>query len=87
MTSHPEAPSPQPAAPSTEKMLSIWFFVGVLILACGVVILGAGIYGFWHPPGTVLSNLHPAFWWGLLMTIFGAFYTLRFRPKKDYPAS
>jgi hypothetical protein len=68
--------------PSTEQSLSIWFFVGALMLACGAVIFCEGIYEFSHPPATVLANLHPAFWWGLLMTLFGSFYTLRFRPSK-----
>ena len=82
MTSHPETPHTAHVDPSTEKRLSIWFFVGVLTLASGAIILGQGIYEFWHPGSTVLANLHPAFWWGLLMTAFGLFYTLRFRPGK-----
>jgi hypothetical protein len=82
MTSQPEAPHPHHVDPSTEQSLSIWFFVGVLMLACGIIILGEGIYEFSHPPATVLAELHPAFWWGLCMTLFGGFYTLRFRPGK-----
>jgi hypothetical protein len=35
-----------------------------------------------QPPHTILANLHPTFWWGVLMTLFGAFYTLNFRPGK-----
>jgi len=31
----------------------------------------------------VLANLHPAFWWGMLMTLFGGFYTFNFRPGKN----
>jgi hypothetical protein len=65
-----------------RQALSIWFFVGILTLAYGIVILLTGIYEFSHPVGTVLANLHPAFWWGILMTLFGAFYTVRFRPGK-----
>jgi hypothetical protein len=79
MTSNPEVPH---VDPSTEKMLSIWFFVGVLMLACGLLIFGQGIYEFSHPGTTVLANLHPAFWWGMVMTLFGGFYTVRFRPGK-----
>jgi hypothetical protein len=74
--------TPHHVDPSTEQSLSIWFFVGVLMLACGVIIFCEGIYEFSHPPATVLANLHPAFWWGLLMTLFGGFYTIRFRPGK-----
>ena len=69
--------------PSTEQALSIWFFVGVLMLASGLIIFGQGIYEFWHPGTTVLANLHPAFWWGMLMVLFGGFYTFNFRPGKD----
>jgi hypothetical protein len=83
MKSPSEAPQPHHVDPSTEQALSIWFFVGVLMLACGLIILGQGIYEFWHPPVTVLAELHPAFWWGMCMTAFGGFYTLRFRPGKD----
>jgi hypothetical protein len=57
MTSHPEVPR---VDPSTERMLSIWFFVGVLMLSCGLLILGQGIYEFSHPGTTVLADLHPA---------------------------
>ncbi|MDR3745811.1 MAG: hypothetical protein P4K80_06740 [Acidobacteriaceae bacterium] len=68
--------------PSTEQSLSIWFFVGILTLFSGLIILGQGVYEFWHPGITVLANLHPAFWWGLLMTLFGGFYSINFRPGK-----
>jgi hypothetical protein len=84
MTTHgPETPHHPHVDPSTEKTLSIWFFVGTLMLSCGLIIFGEGIYEFSHPPATVLAELHPAFWWGMGMTIFGAFYTIRFRPGKD----
>ncbi len=70
--------------PSTDRTLSIWFFVGILTLVYGVVLLGTGIYEFWYPlPATiVLAELHPTFWWGALMTVFGGFYTIRFRPGR-----
>ena len=67
------------------KPLSIWFFVGVLCLVYGLVLLPLGIYQFSHPSETelllpLLLTLHTTFWWGLLMTIFGAFFAIRFRP-------
>jgi hypothetical protein len=77
--------------PSTEQSLSIWFFVGVLMLSCGVLILGQGVWEFSHPavpvaagelPANVLAKYHGAFWWGLAMTLFGGFYTVVFRPGK-----
>jgi len=83
----PEAPHPHHVDPSTEQALSIWFFVGILMLGCGLIIFGQGIYEFSHAPYTdlqtdVLAALHPAFWWGMVMTLFGGFYTIHFRPGK-----
>jgi hypothetical protein len=70
--------------PSTERSLSIWFFVGILCLSYGLVLTVTGIYEFSHPlPDTiVLQNLHATFWWGVLMTVFGSMYTIIFRPGK-----
>ena len=61
--------------------LSIWFFCGILMLAYGLVLVVTGITEIHHPPPTVLAELQPTLWWGVLMTIFGGFYTIRFRPK------
>ena len=63
-------------------MVSIWFFVGVLLLIYGVLILGAGIYGVSHPPNVVLADLHAEIWWGALLIVMGAFYSIRFSPWK-----
>ena len=77
------------AAPGHEgkRVLSIWFFVGVLCLVYGLVLLPLGIYQFRHPSETeqllpLLQTLHTTFWWGLLMTVFGAFFSVRFRPGR-----
>ena len=61
--------------------LSIWFFCGILMLTYGVVLVITGIMEFHHPPPTVLATLHPTLWWGLLIAVFGGFYTVRFWPK------
>ncbi|HUB80262.1 MAG TPA: hypothetical protein VMB03_15770 [Bryobacteraceae bacterium] len=63
-------------------MISIWFFIGVLLLAYGLLILGAGIYGLDHPPNVKLANLHAGIWWGALLTALGLFYTLKFKPGR-----
>ena len=60
----------------------IWFFCGILMLAYGLVLLVQGLVDLHHPPLTVLANLHPTLWWGALLTLFGSFYTVRFRPGK-----
>ena len=70
------------SAPGVKKkmQLSIWFFVGALCLVYGLVLLPTGIYQLSHPPKVVLPELHVTLWWGMLMTAFGAFYTIKFRP-------
>ena len=88
---HPYIPSPggvpHMVAPDAQghhkrEELSIWFFCGILMLAYGIVLLAQGVYEhFGHQPPTVLANLEPTFWWGLLLFLSGAFYTLRFRPR------
>jgi hypothetical protein len=66
-----------------KGLISIWFFIGVLLLAYGIVICAAGIYNFYVPPEhtVVLQNLHAAIWWGAFLIVIGAFYTYRFFPK------
>ena len=44
-------------------MISIWFFIGLLLLLYGVLILGAGIYEYFDPPaahGGACANFMPA---------------------------
>ena len=63
-------------------MISIWFFIGLLLLAYGVLIFGTGVYEWSDPPAVVRPDLHAAVWWGILLTVMGAFYTFRFAPRK-----
>ena len=65
--------------------ISIWFFIGVLLTIYGALIFG---YGLWelathHLANVVLNYLHAPVWWGGLMLIFGLFYSLRFRPRRN----
>ena len=65
-------------------MISIWFFVGALLLIYGVLILGAGLFEFVAPPEhpVVLANLHAGVWWGILLIALGLIYTVRFFPGR-----
>ncbi len=65
--------------------ISIWFFIGVLLVIYGVMILGYGIYELAtnQLANVVLANLHAPVWWGALLLALGVFYTLRFRPGRD----
>ena len=79
---HPLVTHDLSAAPAPSQSLSIWFFCGILMLAYGIVLDITGMLEFNHPPPTVLASLHPTFWWGVFLTLFGLFYTIRFRPGK-----
>jgi hypothetical protein len=65
--------------------ISIWFFIGALLAAYGVLIVGAGIYELANPPEqpVKLAHLRPALWWGTLMVVLGAVYLAKFRPGKE----
>jgi hypothetical protein len=80
---HTHSVSSAATMPTTSKpQLSIWFFVGALCLTYGLVLLPVGIYQLRHPPSIVLVGLHATLYWGVLMTLFGAFYVTRFRPRR-----
>ena len=70
-----------------EHHVSIWFLIGLQLAIYGVLIGGAGIYGFLLPPPpeqqTVLGNLHAGIWWGAIMLLLGLFYTLKFFPRNQ----
>jgi len=66
-------------------MISIWFFIGALLLVYGILICGAGIYDLVSPPEhpTIeLAGLHAGVWWGALLIVLGAIYTIKFAPGK-----
>ncbi|HOY99732.1 MAG TPA: hypothetical protein PLL55_10075 [Candidatus Aminicenantes bacterium] len=67
-----------------KKMISIWFFIGLLLTVYGVLILGAGIYDLIVPGrhNVVLRELHAGVWWGALLIVIGVVYLVFFRPKR-----
>ncbi len=70
---------------STQREISIWFFIGFALLVNGVLIVGAGVYEFISPPENpvVLARLHANLWWGGLLTILGILYCVKFRPRPE----
>lgn len=68
-----------------EGRISIWLFIGTLLLIYGVLILGSGLYELANPPEqkTVLAEFHAPIWWGLLLLIMGGIYTWLFRPGRS----
>jgi hypothetical protein len=63
--------------------ISIWFFIGVLLTAYGILITISGIYELFVPPAhpVVLANLHAGIWWGIVLLGIGLIYFIRFFPK------
>ena len=68
-----------------ETSISIWYFIGLLLLTYGVMITGAGIWEAMRPPEkpVVLSELHAGIWWGLLLLALGLVYTYYFSPSRQ----
>ncbi|MGH9515379.1 MAG: hypothetical protein ACRD3P_06840 [Terriglobales bacterium] len=70
---------------TTKSMISIWFFVGCLLIVYGVLILLAGIrnYSATSTPDVVMQNLHLQIWWGIGLLILGTVYAVRFFPRRS----
>jgi hypothetical protein len=66
-----------------DKAISIWFFIGLLVLTYGVLILGAGIDEWPSPRPVVMAELHVGVWWGALLIVIGGLYVYFFRPGKS----
>ena len=65
--------------------IPIWFFIGVLLTAYGVMIFSYGIYELAtgsYPPLVQLTNLHAPIWWGAVLGLLGLFYVIKFRPGR-----
>ncbi len=72
----------------SQRMLirPIWFFVGLILLSMGMVVLVAGIIQWVQPPATstMLAHLHPNLWWGGLMMFAGALFTILNRKPVEH---
>ncbi len=68
----------------TKQMKPIWYFVGLMLTAMGAVILVSGLidYSGGKTANTVLSELHPALWWGAVMIVAGLVLFLANRKAK-----
>jgi hypothetical protein len=67
-----------------KHIIPVWFFVGVLLLGYGIIILISGLLNWSSPPNNVvLTELHAPVWWGGVLIILGAIYTLKFRPGRS----
>jgi hypothetical protein len=65
-----------------HHIIPVWFFVGVLFLVYGLLILVSGLAEWSHPPDTVEAQLHAPVWWGAVLSVVGFTYCRLFRPGK-----
>jgi uncharacterized membrane protein len=66
-----------------KEMRSIWYFIGLLFVVMGGLILISGIYHLISPVEvkTVLYEIHPNVWWGGLMLIVGIIFLFTHKGK------
>ncbi len=59
-----------------KKMKTIWYFVGLVLMSMGAVVLLTGGYLLVAKVEvhTVLSNRYPNLWWGGLMILVGLIF-------------
>ena len=57
-------------------MISIWIFIGFLLIDYGVLIMGQGMWELFVPPAkpVVLAELRAGIGWGSLILILGAVF-------------
>lgn len=67
-----------------SSRISIWFFIGILLVVYGAIILGYGIFELAtrQLAHVVLANLHAPLLWGGMLEALGLFYAIRFRPGR-----
>ena len=58
---------------SGREPLPIWFFVGVILLVFGVLVLAGDLVGARRQ--TVLAEIRPGLWWGAIMLVAGGVFT------------
>ena len=66
-----------------HQIIPVWFFVGLLLLIYGALIVFSGLAEWRNPPPTVLAELHAPVWWGGLMAVLGSAYVIMFRPRSN----
>ncbi len=65
-----------------HEMLPVWFFIGVLLLIYGVIILYVGIRDYNNLGTVVLAKYHASLWGGIVLILLGGGYAVRFWPRR-----
>jgi hypothetical protein len=64
-----------------QEMLPVWFFIGLLLTAYGIIILITSLIDWPHPSAAVLARYHPGVWGGIVLLLIGGFYVFHFWPR------
>jgi hypothetical protein len=59
-----------------KHFLSIWLFIGLLLIVYGSLIMGQGLWEMFNPAAhpVVLAELRASIWWGALMLVVGGVF-------------
>ena len=66
-----------------QHMLPVWFFIGLLLTAYGIIILITSLSEWSHPPAVILARYHPGVWGGIILLLIGGFYVIKFAPRRN----
>jgi uncharacterized membrane protein YoaK (UPF0700 family) len=66
-----------------HRMLSVWFFIGVLLFVYGVIITYIGVRDFHRASRVVLAQYHAPLWGGVLLLALGVIYTFFNWPRRN----
>ena len=59
-----------------KQMISIWIFIGLLLIVYGALIMGQGMWELFVPPAkpVVLAELRAGLWWGAAILLLGGIF-------------
>ncbi len=60
----------------TKGMRPIWYFVGMVLMIIGAVLVVTGIYYVYNPSpqASAVAYLYPNIWWGGFMLVSGGIF-------------
>lgn len=65
-------------------MKPIWYFVGLILLSVGFIVIISGIFLIVNPPEnkTILLEINPNIWWGGIIVLTGLIFLIKNRKIK-----
>ncbi len=65
-------------------MKPIWYFVGLILVTVGFIVIVSGIFLIVNPPEhkTILLEINPNIWWGGIIMFAGFIFLIKNRKVK-----